>query len=373
MSCDVRQFIKSILDRYKEENWNLEVSLQELRTQVAELQGVNSRLEVEQKRVNKQLSQARESADKLKGENEILGTSFADLKAKHETDIAQMRRNGAALQRDKSDLQAALDALKVEADKKNRSLRTMNPENARSDPGPISEFEVGSDSHALVVLPPSPLMQPLVSEELEPSDLKLSMPLDQLKGHPEEIESLRRNFLHAQRQIASLKNSLMKEKELRLEQKRKRLALPEHTDSNCEEGEEEGEEQNEEFTSKPKGRRRSRPRKQQRRVSRRHDDGIKKIDMGSVGDSYELVDDVLDSDLVPDTAGSEVFNSVGFNPSFSSTNGLDVEAMTDNQKLASHSQAISHLAQELGIDKPDLSNGFVEGGLIGIPVNPIGK
>ncbi len=55
-------------DKYKEENWNLEVTLQELRTQLTDSQASTQRLEGEQKRLTRMLTSARENADQHKND-----------------------------------------------------------------------------------------------------------------------------------------------------------------------------------------------------------------------------------------------------------------------------------------------------------------
>jgi hypothetical protein len=59
-------------DKFREENWNLEVMLQELRAQLSDSQASSRRFESEQKRLTKLLSAAREGADQIEIENEKL-------------------------------------------------------------------------------------------------------------------------------------------------------------------------------------------------------------------------------------------------------------------------------------------------------------
>ena len=85
-------------DKYKEENWNLEVKIQDLQNQLSEAQSNAQRAESETKR---QLATLRETSDAHKNEAQRLAHALEDLKAKHETDIAQMRETQAGLQREK--------------------------------------------------------------------------------------------------------------------------------------------------------------------------------------------------------------------------------------------------------------------------------
>ena len=99
------------IDKFKEENWNLEVSLQELRTQLTDSQAAAQRNESEMKRLTKALTSARETNDSSKNEVERLQHAIEDIKVKHETDVALHRKHAASLARDKSDLQQAVDTL----------------------------------------------------------------------------------------------------------------------------------------------------------------------------------------------------------------------------------------------------------------------
>jgi hypothetical protein len=108
-------------DKYKEENWNLEVKIQDLQNQLSEAQSNAQRAESETKRQNKQLATLRETSDAHKNEAERLAQALEDLKAKPETDLAQMRKTQAGLNREKQDMQTALDALKADIAKKART------------------------------------------------------------------------------------------------------------------------------------------------------------------------------------------------------------------------------------------------------------
>ena len=109
-------------DKYKEENWNLEVTQQELRVQFSDSQSAAQRLEAEHKRLNRLLNSSREAADSHKNESDNLKNDLDGLKAKHETDIAQARKQAASLRRDKSDLQSTIDRIRGEYKAENWNL-----------------------------------------------------------------------------------------------------------------------------------------------------------------------------------------------------------------------------------------------------------
>ncbi|KAI0300157.1 hypothetical protein B0F90DRAFT_1630116 [Multifurca ochricompacta] len=218
-------------DKYKEENWNLEVTLQELRIQFADSQSTVQRLESEHKRLTRQLNKAREATDQHKNEAERLKNSLEDLKANHETAIAQARKQAASLQRDKSDLQQSLDSLKAEMARLNRRLprmgSPMTPEGRER-----SDLLTPHDREMDDVFSPAPstnrrrgdtsAMFSADGEYDSSPDVSPSRPF-QAPNHPSnEVEALQQRLAHAQRQINTLKSTLQREKELKIEY-RKRL------------------------------------------------------------------------------------------------------------------------------------------------------
>jgi ABC-type transporter Mla subunit MlaD len=110
-----------LADKYKEENWNLEVKIQDLQNQLSEARSNAQRAESETKRLNKQLATLRETFDAHKNGAERLAQALEDPKAKLEMDLAQMRKTQAGLNREKQDMQTALDALKADIAKKART------------------------------------------------------------------------------------------------------------------------------------------------------------------------------------------------------------------------------------------------------------
>ncbi|KAI8976653.1 hypothetical protein BD414DRAFT_539198 [Trametes punicea] len=226
-------------DKFKEENWNLEVTLQELRTQIQDAQATAQRLEGENKRLTRQLTQAREAADQHKNEAERQQTAYEELKAKHETDVAQHRKHAASLQRDKSDLQQALDSMKVEMAKQQRRLPrfgsplTPNAVAASEAATPADQDDddvfstAGASTHTRKKMDNSGLFPPDGFEfETDSPDPSPSRPF-LAPNHPSnEIEALQQRLAHAQRQINTLKSTLQREKELRMDYRRKLEASP---------------------------------------------------------------------------------------------------------------------------------------------------
>ncbi|KAH7886987.1 hypothetical protein F5I97DRAFT_1808344 [Phlebopus sp. FC_14] len=227
-------------DKFKEENWNLEVTLQELRTQLSDSQSTSQRLESEHKRLTKLLNTTRESADQHKNEAERVKATFEEFKAKHDTEFAQARKHAAGLQRDKSDLQSALDAMKAEVAKANRRLGPrfgspltpgigdakdyLTPAAAEDD----DVFTAGGASTNRRKMDTSAVFQPETFEDIidVSPDPSPSRPFH-TSNHPnKEIEALQQRLFHAERQIKTLKGSLHREKEMRMDYKRKLESSP---------------------------------------------------------------------------------------------------------------------------------------------------
>jgi predicted nucleic acid-binding Zn-ribbon protein len=232
-------------DKYKEENWNLEVTLQELRIQFSDSQSTVQRLESEHKRLTRQFNKAREATDQHKNEAERLKSGLEELKANHETAIAQARRQAASLQRDKSDLQQSLDTVKAEMARLNRRLprmgSPMTPEGReRSDLLTPHDREM-SDVFSTA---PSTSRRRGDTSTLFSGDGEYDSSPDgspsrpfQAPNHPSnEVEALQQRLSHAQRQINTLKSTLQREKELKIEYRKRLDASPAvSTDVNTEE------------------------------------------------------------------------------------------------------------------------------------------
>ena len=73
------------------------MQLQELRVQLEDVKQTAQRLDGEHKRTLKQLASARDTAEQHKSEADKVAVSLEEFKSKHETDVAQMRKQAASL------------------------------------------------------------------------------------------------------------------------------------------------------------------------------------------------------------------------------------------------------------------------------------
>ncbi|KAG7448461.1 uncharacterized protein BT62DRAFT_945930 [Guyanagaster necrorhizus] len=213
-------------DKYKEENWNLEVSLQDLRTQHADTQSTVQRLDSEQKRLTKLLAASHDASEQYKNENAQLQSIIEDLTAKHETDVALARKHAAALARDKSDLQQAIDRLKAEKERAGRkfgrfgSPATPNTTEGLQDEEYLTPAGYGDDvfsnagsTNRRIKADTSLLFGDETDGELSPDQSPMSRSPFFAANHPvNEIEVLKQRLAHAHRQVATLKGGLMRER-----------------------------------------------------------------------------------------------------------------------------------------------------------------
>ncbi|THG96131.1 hypothetical protein EW026_g5644 [Hermanssonia centrifuga] len=254
-------------DKFKEENWNLEVTLQDLRTQLSDSQATVQRFEGEQKRLAKLLTTTRETADHHKGEAERQKNAFEELKHKHETAVAQFRREKASLQREKSDLQQEYDAERAKNAK--ISLRqhrfgsplTPNGTTAPDFATPAHEEDdifgaTGGASTANRKKFDTSGLLPLddfdfADESPDPSPSRPFL----APNHPSnELEVAQQRYAHLQRQLNTQSRALQREKEQKLEWKRKYDLLTSAQADDDEEEEEETIQQSSLEDSKPKTR-----------------------------------------------------------------------------------------------------------------------
>lgn len=107
------------------------MSIQDLKSQVSTLQSTSSKTDSELKRLTKTHALLVSQSDAHKTESLRLNTLLGELKNKHETDLAQMRKQTAGLQRDKSDLQAAMEKAQKMASRLNVSPSNGTPRKGR--------------------------------------------------------------------------------------------------------------------------------------------------------------------------------------------------------------------------------------------------
>ncbi|GAA5937266.1 hypothetical protein JCM1841_007026 [Sporobolomyces salmonicolor] len=231
-AVQARKTVEESVEKYKEVNWELELASQDLRNSLAASQAALSKVEIDRSRFVKDLASTRDALEAQRSEAEKLAQQVEALKAKHETDMANMRKTTAGLQRDKSDLQGTLEGLKTELATRSRAIRRGSP--APGTPVYRGDGNGFDDEDEFDASPndddPFRSTNRRKTGEGFPSaaghgtdvfgegDSPAASPI-QRPGFPpvNEVEGMRANLAHAQRQLATLRTSLAREKQAKLE------------------------------------------------------------------------------------------------------------------------------------------------------------
>lgn len=203
-----------------------------MRNALTDSQAALQKADLERTRALKDLSTTLSTLDSQKIETEKLTAQLETLRAKHETDMATMRKHTAGLQRDKSDLNSTLEGLKTEIASKARGIKRSGSkqegiEGLGGDEDDRFEDEEGLEDDEDVFragarrktgegfLPGSP--GDLFSEFGDESESNDS-PAFQRDLNSDD--SLKSGLAHAQRTIATLRTSLAREKAAKMELRR---------------------------------------------------------------------------------------------------------------------------------------------------------
>lgn len=204
---------------------------QELAASLAKAVADVHKADLERQRVAKELAATRETLDLHRLDGERLTGELESLKQRHETDMANMRKAAAGLQRERSDLQGHLEGLRTELATKARGIRRvgsnapgdallLDGDDADEDP----ELAAGADDDVFRAtggrrktgdgfLPPPSPSDPFDGSEYGESPEASPV---QRPGYAADASLA----AHAQRQIATLKNALAREKAAKMDLRR---------------------------------------------------------------------------------------------------------------------------------------------------------
>ncbi|GBB85553.1 hypothetical protein RclHR1_12040005 [Rhizophagus clarus] len=117
-------------ERYKDENWNLELMKQDMSAQLDDLQQQLNKARNDYSKIEKALATATDVIDQLKDKEERLTAEYYNLKTRHDQDMANNRRHVAALNREKNDLLKNLEELRAQLAslQATRNIRKRTPE-----------------------------------------------------------------------------------------------------------------------------------------------------------------------------------------------------------------------------------------------------
>ncbi|CAO1620343.1 unnamed protein product [Sympodiomycopsis kandeliae] len=117
-------------DAMKQENWDLQVSGQQLEEQLEQERTAIRKLEAEKSRATRELAKARETADERKVQIDGQAAELEKIQALRETETALARREKASMQRDYSDLQTEMNKYKTEAQRLERANVSRSASNS---------------------------------------------------------------------------------------------------------------------------------------------------------------------------------------------------------------------------------------------------
>ncbi|KAK3711232.1 hypothetical protein LTR37_009826 [Vermiconidia calcicola] len=190
--------------RYKDENWNLEMRLQDLEASFKDSTDKESRLAQNLKTTQSDKAAAQRDLDDLKVSHEKLNEEHAVIKRQQETDIHVLRRDAASHETEKSRMQKKIEELTSQNTElaKAVSYRWNQPSTATD-----TDFVSADEDHN-------------TSDNTPPH----SEPASPVKGTPRhghlESETLKSSLNHAHRMIQNLKNNIHREKTEKIELKR---------------------------------------------------------------------------------------------------------------------------------------------------------
>jgi hypothetical protein len=231
---DVRRALRTAeenVDRCKDDNWNLEVANQELKSSLAEAVDGAAKVEAEKARQAREVGNLKESLEESRVEQLRLTRALDDAKARGETEGAKWRRTNAALAREKTDLQAELEKARMET----AALRARAVPAPRSVSGATLVDDEASARKAKADLEADVFgSRPAFSARRRKTDASLAPPSpasliseDSIDGSPTahraggDIDTLRTGLTHARRTIETLRAALGREKEARMLLKRR--------------------------------------------------------------------------------------------------------------------------------------------------------
>ncbi|KAM3589008.1 hypothetical protein VKS41_001434 [Umbelopsis sp. WA50703] len=189
-------------EKYKEQNWSLEVANEELRNQLAESNQNSSKSKAENTKLAKRLRLATEQNDTLKAQVEKAAASAESAKVKHEQDMQTLRRTMANLQRENGGYKDEISALKSELDVKStrHNLRATVQEAMNLKEEPKVDAEVNLEHQ---ITPKASTSTPTIQN-----------------GQSLELTTTKQSLAHAHRLVNNLRMSLHKEKQEKHELKK---------------------------------------------------------------------------------------------------------------------------------------------------------
>ena len=118
--------LEQSVERYKEDNWNLEMQNQEVQQLNNQFQDQLTKIESEKNKLIKTVQISKDSIDEKRQDFEKLNNDFESLKQKFETETALARKDRATFSREKSDLINVIDNSKREIERLEKENKLKN-------------------------------------------------------------------------------------------------------------------------------------------------------------------------------------------------------------------------------------------------------
>ncbi|TKA63844.1 hypothetical protein B0A55_12258 [Friedmanniomyces simplex] len=190
--------------RYKDENWNLEMKVQELEGELRDTVDKHDRVHQSLKSTESEKTTAQRELDELRVSHDNLAEDHEAVKRRQEGDLHSLRRDVTTHQTEKQALQREVE-----------ELTAQNVELAKAVSSRWNQPSHGADGEFVAVVDDRDDGN-LTPEEMEPAS--------PVKGTPRhgmlESETLKSSLNHAHRMIQNLKNNIHREKTEKIELKR---------------------------------------------------------------------------------------------------------------------------------------------------------
>ncbi|KAG0009739.1 hypothetical protein BGZ80_002117, partial [Entomortierella chlamydospora] len=195
-------------ERQKEDQWNLELMNQELRSQNADLQSQLSRAVHENSKIQKALAVASEQSEQLKDKEERTAGQLELAKSRHEQDMMTMRKHTAGIQREKADLMKKMEELQATISQQQQKLtkKATMEALALAQEKEKQEQELESPVEAPIVIQAPPRLP--TNEEVVPAPVAVAPAAPEPKAVSLARET---SFAHQQSIISDLQSKLSQE------------------------------------------------------------------------------------------------------------------------------------------------------------------
>ncbi|KAG5440158.1 hypothetical protein PCANB_001727 [Pneumocystis canis] len=187
-------------ERYKEENWDLELKTQDLNQKMTEASAAELRMIQENSRLLRQTQIQMETLEALRIKETELNEEIEQLRVRNELDAASFRRVQVELLEEKAELIRQIEELKAELESRQKSFYWSGKKIEEDDC--VVENEIKTS------------FEDAMSEQWSPlSPIKCTPS----RNPPLETETMKASFSHAQRTIYGLRGALQREKAEKME------------------------------------------------------------------------------------------------------------------------------------------------------------